>query len=203
MRKCGKFLLVLLTLASMFAGCGGLGDVKETTISISSKGAVTEVIMGDGKKQSYSAEELQSFVEEDIKVFNKNVKSDNVKLESCEIKDETPRIEIEYSSYEDYAAYHKTTLYFGTVKEAQSAGFDFKGEFADNNGETAAVSTILANDSDWHVAILEEPVNVRVSGDILYASKNAEITGSKEAKIVSEEDEGAITTESLAYLIYK
>lgn len=198
-------LSVLLAITLMLCGCGGLADVKDDTITVSAKGAVREAIVGDGEKNDYSIEELRSFVEEDIEEYNQNAKSGNIDLKSCEMKDGIIRIEIAYASYVDYAAYHKTTLFYGTLKEAKSKGFDFNTEFVDNNGDTAAAATILAHGDEWHVVILEEPVDVQVSGDILYVSKNAEITGKRKAKIADEKDEGAerITTDSLVYLIYK
>ncbi|HIU76372.1 MAG TPA: hypothetical protein IAC62_10845 [Candidatus Pelethocola excrementipullorum] len=203
MKKCRTLCLLVLAMICLLAGCGGLDDVKETTISISSKGAVTEVIIGSADKKSYSAEELQSFVEDDIKAYNENAKSENIKLKSCEIKDKVSRIEITYASYTDYAAYHRTTLYYGTLKEAESAGYDFDVDFIDNNGEAAAKSTILSNDNDWKVVILEEPVDVMVSGDILYVSNNAEISAKREVKIAEAGEAKTITTDSLVYLIYK
>ena len=92
----------------------------------------------------------------------------------------------------------------GTVKEAENAGYDFNAEFQDNNGESAAASTILANDDAWHVVILEEPVQVLVEGTLLYTSTNAEITGKGKAKIAAEDGNGqSITISSPVYLIYK
>ena len=206
MKRCRNVCLMLfLVLGSvLLVGCNKLDDVKETTISVGKKGAVTEVIMESAEGESYGVEELQSFVDADIKAFNQNAKTQNVELTSCEIKDGMTRIEIAYTSYTDYADYHKTRCFVGTVKEAENAGYDFNAEFQDNNGESAAASTILANDDAWHVVILEEPVQVLVEGTLLYTSTNAEITGKGKAKIAAEDGTGqSITISSPVYLIYK
>lgn len=205
MKRCRSIgLMFFLALGfALLTGCGDLDKVKETTIAVTAKGAVTEVIVDSEKEKAYTAEELQAFVEEDIKAFNQDAKSEHVKLKSCEIKEDETRIEIKYDSYTDYAAYHKTELFCGTIKEAQDAGYKFDTEFKDNNGETAAFATIMANDSQWQVVILEEPIQVMVDGTILYASADVEISSKKEAKIAAKGDGDEITTESLIYLIYK
>lgn len=200
-RVCLGILVVLVTV--LFSGCDNLKDVEATTISIGSKGAVTEVIVESTEGDSYTAEELETFVGEDVESFNKSAGSDHVKLKSCEIKENVARIVMEYDSCADYAAYHGTELFWGTVEEARASGYNFETEFRDNNGESAASSTILANNKDWQVVILEEPVNVQVAGDILYASTNAEITAKREAKIAAKSGEDiTITTDAPVYLVF-
>lgn len=206
MIRCRKVCLGILAVlvTGIFSGCDNLKDVETTTISIGSKGAVTEAIVERMEGESFSAEELQSFVSEDVKSFNEKNGSEAIELKSCEIEKKVVRIVLEYGTCADYAAYHGTDLFWGTVEEAKAAGYNFDAEFKDNSGESAAASTILANDKGWQVVILEEPVNVKVSGDILYASANAEIAAKREAKIESGSgEEGTVTTDAPVYLIFK
>ena len=197
--------LPILMMTLLLAACGGKNKAEETTVSINAKGVVTEEIVGSRDKQNYSSEELQSFADKEIKAYNQKAKGEQVNLESCEINKGVPRLKITYDSCSDYAAYHNTVFFYGTISEAKSSGFDFNADFVDNNGDTAASATILANDADWHVLILDEPVRVKVNGNIIYASKNTKIINSREARPTGKTDssDNNITTASLVYLIFK
>lgn len=201
----------LLTAAAaaflMLGGCDSLKDVKETTVTVDEDGAVREIIVASMEEADYTAEELEHFVKEDIAEFAGGGQAESgVALDSFQVKEETVKIAIDYESAASYGAYHGTTFFAGTVAEAQAAGYDFNAAFQDNNKEAAASSTILSGNSSWKVLILEEPVRVQVSGQVLYASTQAEITGKKEVKITAGDEAGteqAITTDSLVYIIYK
>lgn len=204
MKKYGRAALLGAAAAAvlLLGGCDSLKDVTETTVTVDKEGGVREVVVAGMDGEDDTAE-LESFVEEDIGAFSE--RGVGVRLDTFQAKDGTVKIAIDYDSAQDYAACHGTEFFSGTVSEAQAAGYDFSAEFKDNNGEAAASSTILAGDGEWRTLILEEPVSVQVSGQILYASTQAEITGKKEARISAGEESGeeAITTESLVYIIYK
>lgn len=205
-RGCIYLFLILFLLPGtvLLNACGQHKKAEDTTVIVDKKGTVTEVIVEKEEQASYDMEELQSFVKEDIGTFNQDAGTEHVKLDFCERRDGVIRIGIVYDSGSDYASYHKTVCFVGTVSEALGAGYDFEEEFLDNNQQAAAPATILAGDSQWKVMILEEPVRVELPGDILYATKNAQITGKREVKIASEEGNAEnVTTDSLVYLIYK
>lgn len=200
-----KSFLSILSLILFLTACGRKSEIQETTISVSAKGALTEEIVGSKDKQNYPLDELRAFAEDDIKRYNKKVKDGQVDLKSCEIKSGVPRIKITYGSWKDYADYHNSVFFYGTIEEAKKKGYDFDTKFVDNNGDTAASSTILANDANWYVVILNEPIRVKVSKDFIYVSENAKIIHTKEAgpREKKDQENGNITTDALVYLICK
>ena len=96
--------------------------------------------------------------------------------------------------YEDYT---ETTLFNGTVAEAQAWGYELNGELLDADGAKLSLGDLDGAD-EAKVLVIEtdETVKVEVPGTILAVSAggNVNVTGKKQA---------AVADGGLSYIIYK
>ena len=171
MKRCrwtllGTLLSVLLLLS--LGGCQKAQDVETTTVSADKKGKIEQMIVEPLGSDDYTAEELEAYISDSLAAYTEEAGSENIKLESCEMKEGTVKIRISYESWSDYMGYNQVACFFGTLEEAQEAGYSFDRNFLDNSGKAAAGATILAHGQEWKILILEEPVQVMVPGTVLY-----------------------------------
>lgn len=206
MKRGGRILAVLL-LAGLLSGCSSLAKAEQTTVSVSAKGSVTEVLV---EKSSPSEEELaniREFLEKEAETYNENSKQGKIQKKEPQVKDGYLRIEVKYDSWKDYAAYHNTKFFCGTVADAVKMGYDFAGSFLTAAEEKKDGSAVLKDYADRKVVILHEPVEVWVPGTILCVSENVKKKEKKSAEIQMEaKDSNSVFQTSLeapAYIIYK
>lgn len=208
MRRCSKMFASACVLSAvvLLGGCGSdaLKSVTATILQVQKDGSMKEAMVDSSEGETFTAEDVRTFIEEDLTEYVQDGGSDQVTLDSVSMEENVVRVDMSYGSYEEYADYHKTDCFYGTYSDAKVAGYTFDTQLEDNSGEVAALATIDANDDGWHVLILQEAVDVVTPGNILYASTNVEITGKKTATIkADEESQDAVTIGSLAYIICK
>ena len=211
MKRCrwtllGTLLSVLLLLS--LGGCQKAQDVETTTVSADKKGKIEQMIVEPLGSDDYTAEELEAYISDSLAAYTEEAGSENIKLESCEMKEGTVKIRISYESWSDYMGFNQVACFFGTLEEAQEAGYSFDRNFLDNSGKAAAGATILAHGQEWKILILEEPVQVMVPGTVLYTTDNVSVTGTRTASIGGSTPESiagqfVATTDEAAYIIFK
>lgn len=206
MIKCGKLFSGVCVLGAvlLFGGCGSdaLKSVTTSTLQVQSDGTMKEALIDSSEGETFTAEDVRAFIDEDLAGFVQDGGSDQVKLEDVSMDEQKVRVDMSYGSYGAYADYHNTDCFYGTYSDAKTAGYSFDTALEDNNGEVAALATIDANDDGWHVLILQEPVDIVTPGNILYTSTNVTITGKKTATIKADEgNSDAVTISELAYII--
>lgn len=169
-------------------------SVDTNTLYIKKDGTVTEAAFELFDKEYYDAAELQSFVEEEVKNYNyRNVK-EAVTVERVEVKDNVAAAYLNYQSVEDYIAFNDAEMFFGTVKEAMDAGYNFETGFLKYDKQEAVGILDVTEEGSNYVLILNASVDVRVGGTICYTSDNVQ---KKDKKNVS------LTQGGLSYIIYK
>lgn len=169
-------------------------SVDTNTLYIKKDGTVTEASFELFDKEYYDAAELQSFVEEEVKNYNyRNVK-EAVTVERVEVKDNVAAAYLNYQSVEDYIAFNDAEMFFGTVKEAMDAGYNFETGFLKYDKQEAVGILDVTEEGSNYVLILNASVDVRVGGTICYTSDNVQ---KKDKKNVS------LTQGGLSYIIYK
>ena len=176
----GLFGILVLLLASLWmTGCQDLKNVKESTVTVDKKGAVTEALVEDFSAENYDAEELKDSVKKLVKSYNAQVGKERVTIQQMEVRGGTAKVTLHFETDEDYRGFNQTDFFSGPVKEAMEAEYPFSGAFLDQ---------------------------VLVPGNILYVSENMEILGKDQAKLSNDTripyENAQTVTEAYGYVIY-
>ena len=196
------FLTVLLSLT----GCGGIEKAKESTVTVSDEGVVTEALIEEFLSEDYDETELEKSIREMVDIYNTESGKDAVKIMKIQVKEGEATALLQYESDEVYREFNQVDFFTGTVGQAKEEGFTFAETFQDTEGKEVALGIIPDSCTDQQLIIIREPLNVLVPGKILYVSNNMKILSSKEAKLeqdveVSYEN-AQVTTEAYGYVIY-
>ena len=201
-RSIAIFLTVLLSLT----GCGGIEKAKESTVTVSDEGVVTEALIEEFLSEDYDEKELETSIRQMVDTYNTESGKDAVKIMKIQVKEGDPTALLQYESDEVYREFNQVDFFTGTVGQAKEEGFTFAETFQDTEGKEVALGIIPDSCTDQQLIIIREPLNVLVPGKILYVSNNMKILSSKEAKLeqdveVSYEN-AQVTTEAYGYVIY-
>lgn len=201
-RSIAIFLTVLLSLT----GCGGIEKAKESTVTVSDEGVVTEALIEEFLSEDYDEKELETSIRQMVDTYNTESGKDAVKIMKIQVKEGEATALLQYESDEVYREFNQVDFFTGTVGQAKEEGFTFAETFQDTEGKEVALRIIPDSCTDQQLIIIREPLNVLVPGKILYVSNNMKILSSKEAKLeqdveVSYEN-AQVTTEAYGYVIY-
>lgn len=201
-RSIAIFLTVLLSLT----GCGGIEKAKESTVTVSDEGVVTEALIEEFLSEDYDEKELETSIRQMVDTYNTESGKDAVKIMKIQVKEGEATALLQYESDEVYREFNQVDFFTGTVGQAKEEGFIFAETFQDTEGKEVALGIIPDSCTDQQLIIIREPLNVLVPGKILYVSNNMKILSSKEAKLeqdveVSYEN-AQVTTEAYGYVIY-
>lgn len=209
MRKMCKAGVGVLVCATMLAGCGTSLEADDDLVYVDKKGAVTSIDVESLDENFYDADELQSFVDEEVADYNDENGKDSVKVESLTVEDGTAKLQMKYKTTEDYTTFNGIELYQGTVVASLADGYSYNGTFAKvEDGEVTGTATkeeIYAED-DLKVVIIKANTDVEVAGKICYVStENVKLTGNNTVSIrdgysLTEEEtaDEAVATEEAA-----
>lgn len=207
MRQNRKFLILCTAAAVMLGGCGKLDDVDRTTVYVDpDNGVVQEAIVEEyTDEDTYSENELETFVKEDAAAYNEETREDSVTVSGIKVSGDEVRILLRYTDSGAYAGYHLTDFFAGTLAEAQEEGYDFSGTFLDAEGTEISAADVLEGHPEYHVVIFEEPIQILTDSEVLYVSSNAEITSETTAQVTEENvNQGVdVVTSEKAYVIYE
>ena len=228
-KKTVILLLACMTLfASAFSGCAFGVRGSSTGVTVDETGWITEEIVENRGAEDYTEEELISFIQDQVDRYNRQKESDAVKLNSCMAQGNSVKISMGYASFQDYAEFNQVVCFNGTLQEAADAGYELDRNWYEPNGTKGDMGIIQERFKEWKVFIISEPIHVKVSDKILYASDNVRVTGRLSAVVktvmneTQSEDTGAASSsgtqtakpqvtvhplatvaERFAYVIYK
>lgn len=179
MKKSWSFCLVLTTVL-MLTGCDGKFEPTESTVFITSKGAVKTAVMESFEESYYDFDELSADINETVEDYclDKN-NEEAVTVESLTPSEGMVTLMMNYASAEDYAEFNDLLLFAGTVSEAKAAGYvpeallDAEGQSAEPTGEEFDALKVI---------VTEESICIQTSGKIKYTSDNVSIIDKKLAK---------------------
>lgn len=175
---------LLLVLVTGVAGCGMGVRSASTSLTIDETGKLLEEIVESEGKEEFTAEELKSFIDSEIELYNRS-REGAVKLNSCSVQNGEVKISMEYASSEDYAAFNQVTCFSGTLQEAEDAGYEVDRDWIEPTGIRGDMQIIRERFKEWKVFIVSEEINVKVPDKILYVSDNVEVTGRLTALVES------------------
>ena len=129
-----KILVLMPFLLLLLTGCGSA--TRETTLSLSKKGVLTQTIVEEWDQDYYNQSELEKEMETAVEANAK------VTMKSFRIKNKTATATLVYESAEAYADFNGVACFWGTATEAVAAGYSLAGEYLDSNGNQVDLTTI-------------------------------------------------------------
>ena len=170
---------LILTAAVFLTGCSNQFEPTESTIFVTSDGAVKSAIMESFDKAYYDFDELSEDVEKEVKTYCLDVNEDVITVESLTQNGDMVSLFMNYASVEDYTAFNDVLLFYGTYADAVKAGY-VPEELYDAEGQN--VEPDMEALDNLKVVVTEESVCIQTSGKIQYTSDNVTIVDKKLAR---------------------
>ena len=205
-RKIAVSLCGILCLIPLLGGCGQSkvpSDLSVPAISVTGKGKVTAYIVEDCDKDYYDLAELENLVEDELSKFNesrKNAEGEDavvmVSLTQTLVEEVSKAVLVlEFRDITCYREYVGKDLFYGTVAQAQQAGYDLNVELTSvKDGTTIGKSEIFGMGNS-HILIVQDKVRIFGPGKAQYVTSKAAV---KEDGSVEPSD-----TEDNTYIIMK
>ncbi len=185
----------VVLLACSFTACSLPNSNANSTVAVDDEGLVTETIVESTNGDTYTEDELEEYIENEITQSGIGT----VSLDSCSISNDSVEIVMKYDSVEDYSAFNGVPCFIGTLQEAEEAGYDIWNQtYYDSAGNVADRETLEQRAKEWKIFIVSEPIYVRVPDKILYATDNVSITGRLTAHVTSVMDDSEDTESTSA-----
>ena len=170
---------------AVLAGCGTPkvpGNVERTSLIIDAEGGVVSHMVDVFDKGHYKIDELRDMANKEVADYNTANQAGTVvpvtvtTVES--IENSKVRVTYTYKSVKDYTAYNGSSLFYGTVAEAEASGYDFTGlnqVLFNAKANDSIVSAELEDGkmAEKHVVLLEEKTLVYCPYKVAYASESA------------------------------
>lgn len=195
----------------LLTGCGeGESSAQITNLQIDKNGKVTSNIVEDFGKDFYTVESLEAMMQEEINAYNLS-HPDAILLKKAELsgtEEGKILVTMEYASCEDYMDFNGVELFYGTVTEAQAAGFDLNVKLigASKSTETVGQSDILGM-KDARILIIRQSAQVSqvsLPGKVLYMTEGTGLVDSKTISLPGPDNEADIAWKGeLTYVILK
>lgn len=192
----------------LLTGCSQIMKSDTTGIYIDKNGAVTEAVIDTLDQDYYDKDELKDSIDAAIKTYNDEAGKESISLKKFRVKKDKVSVFMDYDAYTDYKTFNNVELFWGTVAEAAKEGYNLDVEVTPTSSEDKKVSLSSLQDAEkeYHVVILNQPIQVELARTITYASSNVKVTDTKMAVVnaASETENGAQNTMAeYAYIVYK
>lgn len=184
LNKMMKKIAVVFMTATIFVVLAGCGEEKKdvTSIKIDRRGKITNVIYEDFPEDEYSLDEFESITTSRVEAFNNESLAEKITIDTIEEEDSKIKVVMKYDSPSDYKKFNNTVLFYGTVKEAEEAGYTLTDKLVDREGN-ASDKDLLKKYKNKHVIIIEEKTDIIVPYKIDYISRGATFTSKREADL--------------------
>lgn len=184
--------LFLLAHTAVCAGCStGMGTETVTGVKIGKDGAVTATIVEAFDKEYYTEDGLAEMIQSEIVAYDST--GEKVSLIEIQKQEDTDQIVVvmRYASAEDYAAFNEVTFFYGTVEQAQVAGYMPDAALDSASGKEEPLQREdFSTLAEKHVVIFSEAMQVRLPSKILYLSSGSRLT---DGKCAEAPENGALT----------
>ena len=176
-------------------GCGNASAIDTTTISIEKDGSIIQTVIEDFPMDYYDIDELKDMNQSEVDEYNQNVSKETVEIKNMESDGNTVKVVMEYKNADAYYDLNGSPIYFGTIEEAQQAGYDLNITLNSLKDDSSITKDELMEMGDKHIVILNENVNLETFGTILYASDG--VTCKKNKKLATVSGDGK------SYIVFK
>lgn len=199
-------LIVVLTMTFLTA-CGGSLKADRNTVYVQKNGKITGAAVEEFNKDYYDEAELETYVEEQVQEYVAEHDKKSVKVSKFSVEEGMAKLNIKYAGYEDYAAFNGVEMFAGTVPQAMAAGYNFDDTFlevVEGKLGNEVDKSVITSSSEYKVVILNEKVDVKVDGTVVYVSADYTSIAAKDTvSIVLPEDAQDGEELALTYIIYK
>ena len=149
-------------------------EATQTAICIKKDGTVVEAGIEEFDSTVYDQLELDAFVHAEVADYNASAGAEKIKVQQITVENNIATMYLEYSSPQDYAAFHGVTFFVGTMQEAIDAGYmediEFYAAYEETLGRKMTVEEISAE--GFKVLVMKEHIGVYIKGKIHYISSN-------------------------------
>ena len=180
-RKAGVIFVWILCLVMLLSGCGSVKvpeSLQASAVSVDKKGEVTAYIMETFDKSYYDLDELTEMVTKEIEDFNTSHKNrgdgEAASVVSVSLTGDVLKkavVVLWFKNAASYRDYMGLSLFYGTVAEALTAGYDLSTEMV----SVKAGSTLnnLNEKGENRILIVEDNVRVYGPAKPLYMNQGA------------------------------
>lgn len=186
--KQAKILCMAAAAAVFFTGCSRF-EPDSTAMLAKKDGSVTAVVIETLDQSYYDSAELESLINQEVADYNASAGAENIRVENFTAENQTANLTMEYAGGDDYAAFNNVTFFTGDILGAYDAGYDFQTVFQSVERGNVTNSQVtreeVLNSRNYYTVIMEEPMELQVDGNIVYASSNVEITGRNTCRVLS------------------
>jgi hypothetical protein len=168
-------------------------DVAFNTMLVKRDGSIYVAIVEDFDKSHYNLSELNEFVSKEVKAYNDEVGSDEVSLESLEIKNDKAVMIIRYSKMAHYSAFNNIQVAYFSA-DTDNVDLDLPAQYINAKKETLVSKEDAFKSKKDQVLVVYEPFDIILEGKVRFYSENA--TYIEENKIHS-------ASEDMTVVIYK
>lgn len=194
-------LAALCTGVMLVNGCSMLDQEKEwkpqksSAISVGKDGTITEYVNDTLDESYYSTSELQSMIESQISDYNSKNGENSVSMKDFQINGKTVQLTMEYGKAEDYAQFNHVEFYYGSMINAQLAGYLFDVSYKEVKhgiaGRASVSGTEVLKNMASEVMVVTSPLEVHIPGNVLYTSENAQILSADDVYASGKADDGS------------
>lgn len=188
-KKVGLFLGLFLSVLFV-SGCSKEEEtyipVTTNTVEVTEDGRIVSYIVESFEKDYYDINELESMVRTEIEEYNVEKKDLSTQAGSAPImvdkvmmaEDGSSNVVValSFQNASVYTDYMGKELFYGTVQEAVSAGYDVDKKLAEVKSGELFTGEKLQKNYEKRILILEDAVSVRAYGKVQYLSANAKKT---------------------------
>lgn len=169
-----QIIIIMGVLLGALTGCTNYAkEYNKNTVVIKRNGSLVEVAVEDFKDSSIKAEELTTYIDEQITAYNGETGKNKVKKKSIDTDDMSKvKLVLTYKDIESYNGFNAldcTLKDFSDVKESE-----LKGSFKSGEDKSVKVSDMKDVDKAT-VLIISEATDVVVNGNILYYNEEVKV----------------------------
>lgn len=191
-----KWIPALLLAASLLlTGCAGKDRIDTTTLSVLKDGSLELLIVKEFQESLYSLEGLNDMILQEKGAYNETAGKEAVVLKSSEVKNDIVYVDMVFEDDQAYAGFSDGLLFNGTIGEAYDAGYGLEISLKSPESGTVIGKEELMGIPEAHILILEENMNVRLPGKVLYVSDGVTEAGRKR--------EVSVAGDALHYIVYE
>ncbi len=191
-----SFAILTFIGVSSLTGCGG-DNRRDTNLSISKDGRITNTIYEAFDRDYYDIDELSDMANREISYYNSEYDKPRIAISDVGvIEDDTiGKIVMTFETSSDYSHFNQTSLFYGTVQEAIDNGFELSGSLVDKNGNVFDLG--YEDYLNKHIVITGEKTVIYTPYNIEYMTSGVELLDKKEADLTN------VTTDLVQILLSK
>lgn len=180
---------ILVFLLSVCTGCTNYAeDYSKNTLIVKPSGTIIEVAVENYKNTKVKAEDLVSYVDQQIEDYNKEAGKGHVKKKRFITEDmSNVKLVLQYKSVDDYNGFNALECMLKDYSEVEDDVLS--GSFTDADGKSVKKSK-FQNVDKAKVLVISEPTDIVLNKDVLYYNK--EVTMKKGTITASGKDDAII-----------